>query len=175
MNIRLNYGGEMIEKKLEKIINDQINKELYSEYLYLSMAAYLYGIDLDGFAHWFEIQAQEEHQHAMKFFRFLIDRGGRVKLESIDKPQVEFKSVEEVCQLTLSHEEKVTASINNMMDMARESKDYPMISMLNWFVDEQVEEEATASRLLNRVKMLSDAKQSLFILDKELAQRGTGE
>lgn len=161
----------MIEKNLEKIINEQINKELYSEYLYLSMSAYFYGEDLDGFGHWFELQAQEEHQHAMKFFRYLLDRGGKVELDAIDKPQIDFKSAIEICKLTLEHEQKVTASINNMMNMAQDSNDYAMESMLNWFVDEQVEEEANASRLLNRVNMAGDSPNGLLILDKELAQR----
>ncbi len=161
----------MIEKNLEKIINEQINKELYSEYLYLSMSAYFYGEDLDGFGHWFELQAQEEHQHAMKFFRYLLDREGKIELNAIDKPQIDFKSAKEICQLTLEHEKKVTASINNMMKMAKDSKDYSMESMLNWFVDEQVEEEANASKLLNRVKMAGDSPHGLLILDKELSQR----
>jgi ferritin len=161
----------MISKKLEDAINNQINKELYSEYLYLSMAAYFYSEDLDGFAHWMEVQAQEEHTHAMKFFYFLNDKGGRVKLEAIEKPEVDFVSVESIFEKTLEHEKKVTKLINDLMDLAIEENEHSVKSFLNWFVDEQVEEEDTAGKLLSKVKMIGKNTNGLLMLDKELAQR----
>jgi ferritin len=161
----------MLNKSLEKALNEQINKELFSEYLYLSMSAHFYSIDLDGFANWFEIQAKEEHDHAMKIFNFVNDKGGKVVLDKIDKPQTEFNSIEEIMSLTLEHEEKVTQSINELMDLAIKENDHSVKSFLHWFVDEQVEEESTASKLLNKVKIVKENSQGIFMLDSELAKR----
>lgn len=161
----------MISVKLQEAMNSQINKELFSEYLYLSMAAYLESQNLDGIANFFHVQAQEEHMHAMKFFKYLNERGGRVKLMPIEGPQVEFKSVDEVFELTLKHEQTVTKSINELMDLAIKENDHPSRSFLLWFVDEQVEEEATAEKLLHKVHLISGQPQGLFMLDKELSMR----
>lgn len=161
----------MLNSSLEKALNEQINKELFSEYLYLSMTAHFYSIDLDGFANWFDIQAKEEHDHAMKIFNFVHEKGGKVTLDKIDKPQTEFNSVEEIMALTLEHEEKVTKSINELMDLAIKENDHSVKSFLQWFVDEQVEEEATASKLLNKVKRVGENSQGIFMIDNELAGR----
>lgn len=161
----------MISQKLQDAINTQINKELYSAYLYLSMSAYLNSQNLDGIANFFFVQAKEERIHAMKFFNYLNERGGRIKLLPIEGPPTEFKSVEDVFEQTLNHEQMVTKSINDMMDLAIKENDHPTRSFLMWFVDEQVEEEATAEKLLHKVRLISGHPHGLFMLDKELSMR----
>lgn len=161
----------MLSKNLETEINKQINRELYSAYLYLSMSAHFYADDLDGFGNWFRIQAQEERDHAMKFFDFVIDKGGNVELDAIEKPNTKFNSIKEIFELTLSHEESVTKYINGLMDLAIKENDHSVKSFLNWYVDEQVEEEATASKLLNQVKRIGDNPNAIIMMDKELASR----
>jgi ferritin len=161
----------MLKTNLEKIINQQINKEIYSEYLYLSMAAYCAKIGLDGFSNWFRVQVQEERAHAMKFFDYLLERGSEVKLEMIEKPQVNFKSIIQLFEITVEHEQFVTKSINKIVDLALKEKDHALVSFLNWFVDEQVEEEATAEKLLSQVKLIGENGSAIYMLDKELAQR----
>lgn len=161
----------MIKKKLQDAINEQINKELYSEYLYLSMAAYLEDKGLSGLAHFMKVQAEEERFHAMKFFNYVNERGGRVILEQIDKPDTEFDSVLDVFEKSLHHEEFVTKSINELMDVAIEVNDHAAKSFLNWYVDEQVEEEDTFDDLVNRLKLINGKGQGLLMLDKELSAR----
>ena len=161
----------MISPKLQEAINDQINKELYSEYLYLSMEAYCRSIDLDGVANFFHVQTQEEHFHAMKMYNFLIDRDARVILKKIDAPPTEFSSVIEVFEKTLEHEKYVTQRINDLMDLAVKENDHAVTSFLKWFVDEQVEEEATDLRILNRLKLVKGEGQGLLMIDSELAAR----
>ena len=161
----------MISQKLQDIINEQINKELFSEYLYLSMAAYAKSADLDGISNFFSVQSQEEHFHAMKFYDFLIERDGKVVLKPIDGPQIDFKSVIEVFEKTLEHEKYVTASINNIMNLAIKENDHSVVSFLKWFIDEQVEEEASVSRILNRLNMTGGSGPALLMLDSELAKR----
>jgi ferritin len=161
----------MISQKLQKAINDQINKEFYSEYLYLSMEAYCRSIDLDGIANFFHVQTQEEHSHAMKMYNFLIDRDARVHLKTIDAPPTEFESVIEIFKKTLEHEKFVTGRINYLMDLAVKENDHAVISFMKWFVDEQVEEEATDQRILNRLKLVKGEGHGLLMIDSELAAR----
>jgi ferritin len=161
----------MLSQKLQDAFNSQINKELFSEYLYLSMASYCYSKDLDGAANFFMVQTQEEHFHAMKMFNFVTDRGGRVILKAIDEPQVEFKSVVDAFERTLEHEQFVTKSINELMDLSLKENDHAAASFLKWFVDEQVEEEATASKLLAKLKLIGGDGHGMLMIDAELAAR----
>lgn len=161
----------MISEKLQEAINNQINKEFFSEYLYLSMAAYAEKENLDGFANFFYVQTQEEHFHGMKFFRFLLERGGTAKLQTMEGPQTTFKSMTEVFDLTLKHERIVSKSVNDLMDLAIKENDHAVKGFLQWFVDEQVEEEATAEKILSKVKMIGDNGPGILMLDKELATR----
>ena len=161
----------MISKTLEKAINEQINKELYSEYLYISMQAWFASKNLDGFANWMEVQSKEERFHAMKFFNFVLERGGRVELMAIDKPDFEFGTPQNAFKMTLEHEKFVSKSINDLMDIAIQENDHASKSFLQWFVDEQVEEEATADKILSRLEMVKDNISGLFMMDNELALR----
>jgi len=161
----------MINEKIEKSINDQINKEFYSAYLYLSMSAYCDSINLPGFANWLKVQYQEEVTHALKFYSYLIERGGKVMLKSIDNPKTEWSSPVEIFKDTLEHEQFVTRSINNIYELSYQEKDFATISFLQWFINEQVEEEASASLILEQVKRVENSNNGLFMLDKELAQR----
>jgi len=161
----------MLTTKMEKALNEQINAEMYSAYLYLSMSAYFEDQNLPGFANWMRIQFQEEWAHAMKFFHYIIERGGRVELEAIEKPRKEWNDSVNVMEETLNHEKHVTSLINNLMSLAHDEKDYASISMLQWFVDEQVEEEATASALLEKLKMIEGKGAGMFMMDKELSAR----
>jgi ferritin len=161
----------MLSQKLQDALNDQINKELYSEYIYLSMEAFLLQNDLDGIANFFHVQTQEEHMHAMKIYNFIIDRGGKVALKKIDAPPTEFKSVVDVFEQTLAHEQYVTKSINELMDIAIKEGDHALISFLKWYVDEQVEEESTVGKILTRLKLIGGEGHGLLMIDQELAAR----
>ncbi len=161
----------MISKKIEKAINDQINAEMWSAYLYLSMAAYFTDINLSGFANWMKVQYNEEVSHAMKFFDYLTERGGRVELQPIAEVPTTWESPNKAIEETLKHEQHVTALIHNLMDMAIEEKDHATASLLQWYVDEQVEEEASAEELLNKLEMVQEHRPALFFMDKELASR----
>jgi ferritin len=156
---------------MQKSLNEQINKELYSAYLYLSMSAWFDNNNLPGFAKWMHMQAEEEYEHAMKFFGHIADRGGKVELKAIAGPQVDWKSNLEVVEEVLKHEEFVTASINALYDQALLEKDYPAQVMLQWFIDEQVEEEKNASELVHLVSALGKNETGLVMLDQRLAQR----
>lgn len=161
----------MLSKKMEKALNEQVNAEMYSAYLYLAMSAYFEDENLSGFGNWMYVQAQEEMTHAMKIYNYINDRGGRVVLEQIDKPQTEWSNVQEVVEEVYSHEQKVTAMIHNLVNLAREEKDHGTDNMLQWFVSEQVEEEANADELVNQVKMISGQGHGLLMLDRELKGR----
>lgn len=161
----------MINEKMEKAFNEQINKELYSSYLYLSMAAYFQNIGLNGFANWMRVQVQEENFHAMRMFDYVINRGGKVILEAIDKPDYQWKNPLEVYEETLKHEEYVTSLIYKLSDVADEVKDRATISFLQWFIDEQVEEEATAGDIISKLKLISENGDALYAMDKEFATR----
>ncbi|HIT93335.1 MAG TPA: ferritin [Candidatus Stercorousia faecigallinarum] len=161
----------MISEKLEKAFNVQINKEFYSEYLYLSMQAYFERLNLKGFVNWMSVQVQEERAHAMGMFDYLNQRGGSVILEAIEKPEVDWKSPLDVFENVLKHEEYVTASINELMDAAEDVKDRAAMSFLNWYLKEQVEEEDNAGQVLATLRLIGDDKKALLMLDKELAAR----
>lgn len=161
----------MISEKLEKAFNDQINKELYSEYLYLSMQAYFERLNLKGFVNWMSVQVQEEHAHALGMFDYLNQRGGTVVLEAIDKPETEWSSPLAVFEQVLEHEEFVTSRINALMDVAEETKDRAAMSFLNWYLKEQVEEEDNVGNVLATLRLIGDDKKALLMLDKDLAAR----
>ena len=161
----------MINEKLEKAFNEQINKEFYSEYLYLSMQAYFERLNLKGFVNWMSVQVQEEHAHAMGMFDYLNRRGGSVVLETIAKPQTDWKSPLDVFEDVLKHEEYVTSTINALTDVADEVKDRAAISFLDWYLKEQVEEEDNVGQVLATLRLIGDDKKALLMLDKELATR----
>ncbi len=161
----------MISKRVEDAINKQINAELYSAYLYLSMAAYFESSNLKGFANWMRVQAMEEYQHAMKFYDYLNERGGRVVLDSIARPPAAWDSPMAVFKATYEHEQRVTAMINELVDIARAERDNATEILLQWYVTEQVEEEASANEYLEKLKMIGSSANGLFMLDRELAQR----
>lgn len=162
---------KMISKNLEKEINEQVQAEFYSSYLYLSMAAYFDDLNLAGFAHWMKIQAQEELYHGMKFFDYLLERGGRAELMEIEQPPKQWDSPLAVFENAYEHEQLVTGRINKLMDLAIEESDHASVSMLNWFVDEQVEEEASADEIVQKLKLMKDSPGAVYMLDKELGSR----
>ena len=157
--------------KVNKAINAQINAEMYSAYLYLAMAAYFDDKSLPGFANWMKMQAQEEMSHAMKFYNYAYERGGVVKLDAIAKPPTNFKSPLAVMKEVLAHEKVVTSLINGLYELASKEKDYASKSFLKWYIDEQVEEEANASELIERLQLAGEKGPGLFMMDKELAGR----
>ena len=161
----------MIDKEIEEAINKQINEEMYSSYLYLSMSAYFENIGLRGFANWMYVQYQEEKDHAMKFYRYLIERGGRVKLYQIKEPPHEWNSPLHAFEETLKHEKHITECINELVDLAENKKDRATFNLLQWYVDEQVEEEANDEEIIQALKMIGDHGQGLLMLDRELASR----
>lgn len=161
----------MISKTLQNAINNQIQAELFSSYLYQAMALYCEMNNYLGAAKWFEIQTEEERKHAMKFYKFLIERGGKVQLKNIEQPKQDFKSLLETFEEALAHEKKVTALINKLYELALKENDYPAQVMLHWFITEQVEEEASASAIIERLKMVGDKTGSILWVDKELGKR----
>lgn len=161
----------MINQKVEKIIIDQVNKELYSAYLYLSMSAYFSNIGLLGFANWMMVQTQEEQAHGMLMYDYLINRGVKVTLGAIDSPPSDWENPLHVMEEVLKHEEYVTSLINDIMSVAEEAKDRATMSYFNWFVDEQVEEEGNAQDIISKLKLIGDDKSALYLLDKDLAAR----
>ena len=169
-NIQLNIKN-MISEKLQAAINAQINAEMWSAYLYLSMSAYCQDAGLPGMANWYAVQFKEEQDHAMILFNYLQSRGGRVLLEPIAAVDTEWASPLATFEHTLAHEGKVTSLINNLMALAVEEKDFALQSRLNWFVDEQVEEEENASDLVHKLRLIGDNGYGLYQLDQELAAR----
>jgi ferritin len=161
----------VLKKKMEKALNDQINAELYSSYLYLSMSADLEGKGLAGFANWMKIQAQEELVHAMKLYDFVFERGGNVTLKAIKEPQGKWKSPLVIFEHTYKHEQLVTGLINGLVDLAIKEKDHATNNFLQWFVKEQVEEEASADEILMKLKLIGGKGNGLFMMDKELGTR----
>lgn len=161
-----------MDKKLLKAFNEQIKNELYSAYLYLSMAAYFESVNLAGFSHWMKKQASEEVEHGMKIFEFLADRGERVVLEAIGKPPSTFSSEKNVFEETLKHEKKVTSLINKLYDIAEGADDKSAKIFLQWFITEQVEEEKNASEILDKIKMVKPDSAALLMLDSVMAKRG---
>ena len=161
----------MIGKAMQDAMNEQINKELFSSYLYLSMAAYYEDKNLPGFANWMRVQADEEREHAMKFFDFIQERGGRVWLKGIDAPKTDWSSSLEVAQEVAEHEAKVTASIYALYELAMQEKDYPAQVMLQWFINEQVEEEKNAAEIAATLQLIEDRGTAVLMLDHQLAKR----
>lgn len=161
----------MINEKLQEAFNDQINKELYSEYLYLAMKTKFMEWNLQGFVNWFNVQVQEEHAHGMGMFDYLDERGGNIDLRAIDKPEVKGNTPLEIFEHVLEHEQYVTSRINHLADVAEEVKDRAAITFLNWYIKEQVEEEANVGGLLATLKLIGDDKKALLMLDKDLAAR----
>ena len=164
-------GKKMINEKLQEAFNDQINKEFYSEYLYLAMKIYFQEQNLQGFVNWFDVQVQEEHAHAMGMFDYLNERGGKIELRAIDKPVVEGNTPLEIFEHVLRHEEYVTSRINHLMDVAEEVKDRAALHLLDWYLKEQVEEESTVGGVLATLRLIGDDKKALLMLDKDLAAR----
>ena len=160
-----------MNQKVQDAINEQIADEFYASYLYLSMMAYFEAESLGGYGRWMRMQAAEEHDHAMKLVDFLIERGGRVQLRAIDKPTAEFKSPLAVMRAALAHEQKVTESINNLYELAATERDYPAQVMLQWFVTEQVEEEASAGAIVDQLTLAGDSGSALLMLDAKLGRR----
>ncbi len=161
----------MLNKKVLDEMNNQVQRELDSAYLYLSMAAYFETKSLPGFAQWMHIQFQEEQAHAFKFFHFINDRGEKVVLQALNAPTNDFKSPLDVFEQTLAHEEKVSAYINDIFALATAEKEFSSFPLLQWFIDEQVEEEKNAGEIVDTLKMIGDDNSALLMLDRELAQR----
>jgi len=161
----------MLSKTMQDALNLQLNKELYSEYLYLSMQAWCLDHDLEGFSNWLDVQQKEEHVHAMKFYNFINDRGGRILLRPIDGPQTDYQSPEDLFTVGLGHEQFVTKSINDLLDLGIKEGDHAVQSFLKWFVDEQVEEEANFTKVLSKIKLSGGMGAGLFMIDQELAKR----
>jgi ferritin len=164
-------GEEMLTKKLLAALNDQLNRELYSAYLYLSMSSYSGSIGLKGTANWFMVQYQEEMVHAMKFFTFINSRGEHTELAAIYAPPTEFANLMDMFQQTLAHEQLITESINDLTDLALAEKDHATHIFLQWFVTEQIEEEENDRDIIGKLKLIGDNGQGLLMLDAELAAR----
>ena len=161
----------ILKQKLEKVMNAQINAELWSAYLYLSMSTYFESINLSGFAHWMRVQAQEEVSHAMKFYDHINERRGRVTLTKIDAVPTQWKSPMHAFEDAFKHEQKVTAMIDNLVSMARAEKDFATDAMLQWFTTEQVEEEQQTDVIVQKLKMIGSNTGGLYMLDRELGLR----
>ena len=164
----------MLSDKMQDALNGQLNAELYSSYLYLSMNAYFKSINLDGFANWMYYQAQEELTHSMKFYDFINQRGGKVKLLQVGAPPTDWDSPLTVFKATLEHEQKVTGLINDLVELALAEHDHATNIFLQWFVSEQVEEEESVGGVLEQLKLMGEAKGGLFMIDRELAKRSAG-
>lgn len=164
----------MISLKVQNAMNEQIKNELFSAYLYLSMASFFEEKNLPGFAHWMRVQAQEEQEHALKFFDFIHDRGGKITLLPIEQPKAEWKSALDAFNDAYEHEQLVTGMINKIYETALEQKDYPSQIMLQWFIDEQVEEEKNASDIVEQLKRIEERGTAILMLDHELGKRSEG-
>ncbi len=161
----------MINPKMQNALNSQINEEFFSSFLYLSMSAYFDKLNMSGLANWMRIQTQEEYMHAMKFYTYLLQKGGTVELKALAQPKYEWKNILEVFEDTYIHEQKITSLIDGLVDIAIELKDHATNSFLQWFVTEQVEEEANVCKILDEFKMVGDNRTGLLMLDRELGSR----
>jgi len=164
-------GIRMISRTMEAALNRQVNRELYSAYLYLSMSAYFETVNLKGFAKWMRVQAGEEKAHAMKIYDYVIARGGVISLEAIEAPKAKWASAGKVFEDVYAHEQKVTGMINALVDLSMKEKDHATFEMLQWFVKEQVEEEAHANEILSQIRIVGDVPGHLFYLDHHLGKR----
>lgn len=160
-----------MNKRIEDAFNEQINEELFSSYVYLAMAAHFEDLNLEGFTNWMRLQAQEELEHAMRLFNHINRRGGRVVLKAIGEPPFDFGTPLETFEKALAHEQHITGCIHKLYGLATEENDYPAQVELQWFIDEQVEEEENTGRVVDLLKLAGDDKSALFMLDRELAQR----
>lgn len=161
----------MIKQKIQDEVNDQIQAEFQSAWLYLQFAAWFESKNLDGFSHWMKMQWREEEEHALKFYNHLIRRGGEVELKSLDAPKIDVDSATGAFEQVLEHERYITKRIHKLYDLAKSEGDYPLQVLLHWFIDEQVEEEEMASSILERLKLIGEEGTSLYVLDRELGQR----
>ena len=164
----------MISKRIQDAMNDQIKHETFSAYLYFSMAAYFYSRSLDGMAQWMKAQAQEEFGHALRFFNHINDRGGRIELHALEKPQTEWDSPLAAFEAALAHEEFITGKINDLAKLADEENDRAAGIMLQWFVTEQVEEEDSVSSVIDMLKLIGDSGHGMIMADRELGTRVAG-
>jgi ferritin len=164
----------MIDRKIQDALNQQINEEFYSSYLYLAMAAHCEAAGFKGTAHWLRVQSREENGHGMKFYGFILERGGQVDLQAIQKPAGPFGTPAEIFDQVLKHEQHITASIRKLADLALAEKDYATQNCLQWFVNEQVEEEAHAGDIVTRLKMAGGQGAGLLFIDSELGRRNAG-
>ena len=160
-----------LSKTMENAINKQIQAEYYSSYMYLAMAAYCDSVGMPGYAHWMREQAEEELEHALKFYDYIVERGGRVVLEAIQQPPVEYGSLLAVAEETYAHEQKVTSLIHALYEVAVAEKDYASQVFLQWYIKEQVEEEDNARTIVDQFKMIADHPNGLFMLDRQLGAR----
>lgn len=160
-----------ISEKMVKALNRQINAEIYSAYLYLSMAAYFESVGLKGFANWMKVQWQEELTHAMRIYEYVVERGGKVKLYAIEEPPADWESPLSAFEAAYNHEVKVTKMINELVELAMDEKDYATYNMLQWFVAEQVEEESSVSEIVDKLKLIGNDGRGLLMVDRELAVR----
>ena len=165
----------MLNKTVQDALNRHMNHEFYSSYLYLGMSAYCESINLPGFAHWLRVQSQEEMDHALKLFDYVNLRQGRVMLQPIPQPPVEFQSAPDVMQQTLDHEQQVTAMINRLYELAVREEDYATQIHLHWFITEQAEEEKAANDIMEQLKLIGNQGDALLLLDQRLAERKSGE
>ena len=165
----------MYTKKMHQALNDQIHHELESAYIYLSMAAYFESENFPGFAHWMKMQFEEEMEHGFRFYDFIHSRGGQVKLLAIAEPPDAYESPLAAFENALAHEQKISNDIHNLYGLATEEKDYPSLSFLQWFIDEQVEEEENVGGVVEDIKRVHTSEHGLLMLDRELAQRQPGE
>lgn len=161
----------MLNEKIEKALNEQIKKEIYSAYLYFSMAAFFDAENLKGFANWMKKQAKEEFEHAMKIYNYIYEKSGKVELQAIEKPKCKWDSPLAVFEEAYSHEKFITDSIYKLYELSLEEKDYATSSMLKWFIDEQVEEEAQTEEIVQKIKILFSSPNGIYLLDRELGQR----
>jgi len=162
----------MISKTIEAALNEQIKHEIYSSYLYLSMSAWAEASNYAGAAHWLRVQFHEEQEHAMKFYGYIHDQGGRVTLQGLAQPPVEWTSMLDLFQQVLDHERKVTSLINNLYGLAFKENDYATQGLLAWFIKEQVEEEKNATTIIEQLKIIGNSGQATFMMDRHLASRG---
>lgn len=161
----------MLKEKMLNALNEQINAEQYSALLYLSMSSYLHDQGLPGFANWMFVQYQEELSHANKFYNYVVERGGRVELKAIEQMPTEWDGIIDIYEATLEHEQKVTGLINDLMNIAIDERDHASRSFLTWFVDEQVEEEANVTEILDTLKLINGQGNGIFMLDREMRGR----
>lgn len=161
----------MLSETVQQAINKQITMEFGASHAYIAMAGYFENLNLSGFANWFRVQSEEEREHALRFFDYVLDRGGQVQIGALHEPQAEFAAPLEAFEYALGHERKVTAAIHAIYKLAADESDYATQSMLKWFIDEQIEEEKNAEEMIQHLKMVGESSVGLLMLDQKLAAR----